>query len=84
MIQSQWMVFELQDRAVSRKTDIVWIRSKSNPTIVLGTIHWYSHWRCYAFFPSDGCLFNLGCLTDIQAQIQEMMEHWRGRADDIG
>lgn len=83
MIQSQWMTFEMQPRAAGRKTDTVRIVSKSTG-FVLGTINWYGPWRCYAFYPAAGCLFNQSCLEDINAQIRELMEHWRGRADDFG
>lgn len=81
MVQSQWMTFELQEKEGNRKTDIVRILSKGNGAI-LGTICWYSHWRCYAFFPSAGCLFNQGCLEDINHQIRTLMDEWRGRDPD--
>lgn len=40
---------------------IVWSKARAN----LGVIKWYSHWRCYAFFPKNGTLFEHNCLWDI-------------------
>lgn len=40
---------------------IVWSKSRAN----LGTIKWYSHWRCYSFFPHAGTLYEHNCLWDI-------------------
>lgn len=76
MVESRWMTFELQEKEGNRKTDIVRILGKSNGA-VLGTIRWYGAWRCYAFFPAAGCLFNQGCLEDINMQIRELMVTWR-------
>lgn len=33
----------------------------------LGQVKWYGPWRCYAFFPADGTLFERVCLRDIAA-----------------
>lgn len=34
-------------------------------TSKLGEVRWFSHWRCYAFFPSPACIFEKTCLRDI-------------------
>lgn len=33
--------------------------------LILGEIKWYSQWRCYAFFPTTGTLYEKRCLRDI-------------------
>mgnify|MGYP001600439388 CR=1 FL=1 len=69
--QSKWL--ECEQSAHTGKTVIVRVVSKMRGDI-LGTIRWYGAWRQYAFYPSQGTLFNVGCLEDIQAFIRELME----------
>ncbi len=39
----------------------------------LGEIKWFSHWRKYAFFPSDGTVYEDDCLKDIAEFIEQQM-----------
>lgn len=32
---------------------------------LLGSIHWFGRWRCYAFFPKPDLVFEKTCLRDI-------------------
>lgn len=83
MVESQWMVFDLQHKEGNRKTDVVVVYKKDR-TAILGTIRWYGVWRCYAFFPNAGCLFNLGCLEDINYQIRTLGEERKLRVGEDG
>jgi hypothetical protein len=56
-----------------RKTPIIQVRSKSSG-IRLGTIAWFGRWRQFCFYPYPETVFNSGCMSDIQAQIAELME----------
>lgn len=40
----------------------------------LGTIKWYSAWRCYAFYPEANTIFEKDCLQDITDFIKNLME----------
>ena len=54
------------------KTSVVNVVSRSSGA-VLGKIKWYGPWRQYCFFPIHDCLFNKGCLSDINDMIDELM-----------
>lgn len=43
----------------------------------LGTIKFYSPWRQFVFAPSNGCLFNAGCMTDLTAACKAATKDWR-------
>lgn len=54
----------------------VWFITSMRSGDALGWIKWYGMWRQYCFFPADGCIFNKGCLADIQWWIEEAMADW--------
>ena len=58
------------------KTSIYNVVSKNKQSI-LGEIKWFGRWRQYCFYPSPNCVFNYGCLQDIQDFIVELMEERR-------
>jgi len=37
----------------------------------LGRVAWYGPWRKYVFYPSEGTLFDPGCLTEIATFLSE-------------
>lgn len=39
---------------------------------LLGQVKWYAQWRCYAFYPSDNCVFEKVCLKDIVDFIERL------------
>ena len=47
-----------------RKTK-VWNIYNNNSLVVIGQVKWYNYWRQYCFFPYEGSLFSVGCLSDI-------------------
>jgi hypothetical protein len=62
------------------KTEVYDVLSKSSG-FILGHIKWYPAWRQYCFFPSPNCVFNVGCMKDINDLIGELMaERKRVRA----
>lgn len=36
----------------------------------LGAVRWFGRWRCYAFFPMSGSLYERKCLRDIAAFVE--------------
>ena len=64
---SRYLRFELIGQ--KPKTKVIAVQSKTHP-ISLGVIKWWNAWRCYAFFPNTGTLFNTECLNDIQSYIK--------------
>jgi hypothetical protein len=52
----------------NRKTPIVEVRSRSSNAL-LGQIKWYGAWRQFCFWPEPATIFNIGCMTDIEAEI---------------
>lgn len=45
----------------------------------LGQIKWYAPWRKYCYFPSDGLVFDEGCLADINDFINKLMFEWKNK-----
>jgi hypothetical protein len=60
-----------------RKTAVVNVEAARDGSL-LGQVRWFGRWRQYAFFPADGCVFNEGCLTTINAYMAALMEERRG------
>lgn len=54
-----------------RKTQ-VWIIYAKRNMAVLGQVSWKGSWRQYAFRPSDGSVFNPGCMDDLSAFCREL------------
>ena len=50
------------------------VRAGRDFSIRLGIIKWFGRWRQYAFFPEKDTVFNVGCLSDIQAYIKELRQ----------
>lgn len=70
MIKSKYLEFnKIGDTG---KTEIWDILSKSSG-FILGKVKWYGPWRQYCFYPSANCVFNNGCMTDIQKLISVLM-----------
>lgn len=78
MIESKYLEFSIQRYYPARKTEVYNVRSKSQGS-TLGQIKWYSPWRQYCFMPSPQCVFNVGCMGDIIALIEELREERRTR-----
>jgi len=76
MAKSKYMEFDkIGDTG---KTEIWNVISKSSE-FILGQIKWYGPWRQYCFYPSPHCVFNNGCMSDIQAFIKVLQDKRRGR-----
>jgi len=45
----------------------------------LGEVRWYGPWRCYAFFPAGGTLFEKDCLRDIADFCEQRSKAHRAR-----
>jgi hypothetical protein len=39
----------------------------------LGTVKWFSAWRCYAFYPESETVFEKACLSDITKFVEDLM-----------
>jgi hypothetical protein len=55
----------------------IWQCLSNNGGYALGVVKWYGAWRQYCFFPSGETIFNVGCLSDIQDFIRQLMEERR-------
>lgn len=74
--QYKYIHFVLRERKPGIKTDS-WdiVNNKSND--VIGTIKWYGAWRQYCFYTMGGCIFNTGCLKNIDTFINKAMHEWK-------
>jgi hypothetical protein len=54
------------------KTNIYGVFSHDND--IIGKIKWFGNFRKYAFFPSDGTVFDSKCLLDIIDFLNAIME----------
>lgn len=73
---SRWIDFIEQPRPASRKTPVFDVVKKREGKAsageegmlhALGQVRWFGAWRCYAFFPANGTLFEPTCLGDLAA-----------------
>lgn len=78
--ETEYLLFE-RFLPSGRKTPIVKVTSKST-RVALGTIRWHGPWRQYCFYPLGGTIFNVGCMTDIQTVIGELMAERRKVANE--
>lgn len=60
-------------RSEGRKTNVWWVENRRSGAR-LGEIKWYGAWRQYCFYPEANCVFNKGCLLDIQQFLKDAME----------
>lgn len=67
----KWINFIKQES--TGKTEIHNVFSKEG-NLELGTIKWYSAWRCYTFQPKPETIFETDCLQDITDKIKSLME----------
>ena len=61
------------DKEVKKKTKIVGVVNIHHDEEI-GEIKWFSRWRQYTFYPSDGTVWNKDCLNDINSVINKLME----------
>lgn len=78
MVDSKYLIFERVDPK-DRKTAWVDVKGK-RLGVPLGNIAWYSPWRQYCFYPYPGTVFNTGCMNDIQAVIQVLMDERKSQS----
>lgn len=46
----------------------------------LGSVRWFGRWRCYAFYPVSGTVFERVCLRDIATFCEtETQKHREGK-----
>lgn len=72
----KWMTIEKAPPFDGRVTSQWLIRSKSQGAI-LGDISWYANWRQYCFMPRENCVFNGGCLSEIERFLKSVNEAHR-------
>jgi len=53
-----------------------WQVLNKNRGFPLGTIKWFSHWRCYCFYPAGSVdlVFSKSCMLDIINFIDQLMK----------
>jgi len=61
---SDYLEFKINPYKKNGTKSVYWVISKNRGGI-LGEIKWYYKWRQYCFYPSDGTLFNKGCMQEI-------------------
>jgi len=54
------------------KTKIYAVISKSDNSR-LAIVKWYSNWRCYAFYPENGTIYEDDCLNAITQFLKDLM-----------
>jgi hypothetical protein len=61
---SKWIAFHDDGPSPSGKTRVFLVLVKDGGGL-LGEIRWYGPWRCYAFYPVFGTVFECECLRDV-------------------
>lgn len=56
-----------------------WIVENIRTNQVCGIIKWYGGFRSYAFFPTEGFLFDFSCLRLIADHLETVNAHHRNR-----
>ncbi len=73
--ETKWMTFRLIEE--KPKTTVWSILNKSSE-IEIGRIAWYAPFRQYCFFTTNAdAVFNIGCIADITAFIEKLMQDRR-------
>jgi hypothetical protein len=62
-----------------RKTKI-WQVNGAATGAYLGTIHWFSHWRCYVFHSAPDATFDSKCLTELAKELSDRTRDQRADA----
>lgn len=67
-----------EERPKNRKTDVYVIKSRRD-NFPLAIIKWSGAWRRYCFFPNDDTIWSVGCMAEVSAFIDGLMEARRKR-----
>lgn len=70
MTESKYLKFELIEE--KPKTKVYAVLSK-NDNSQLAIIKWYANWRCYAFYPENGTIWEEDCLGAIAQFLKDLM-----------
>lgn len=68
-----YITFEIRERPKNRKTDVYVVKAKSDGTS-LGIVKWRGPWRRYVFLPANETLWSSGCMAEVTAFIDGLME----------
>ena len=49
----------------------------SDEGVTIGSVSWFGRWRCYAFFPCMGTVFERHCLRDLADFCEQETAKWR-------
>lgn len=82
MSTAGYIRFLEQDRSESGKTRVWAVESTRGAR--LGTVKWFGRWRCYAFYPERGTVFEQACLRDIASFCQVTTQDHRHPLMDAG
>ena len=62
----KWTYARLIERVdVPERKTRLWIICANDGEVGLGEVKWRGKWRCYAYFPIDGTIYEKQCLRDI-------------------
>ena len=71
----KYIYFDEEFMSSKRKTRVFLCKNNDSHD-TLGTVKWYSPWRCYCYFPSEDLnetIYSEGCLDDIRHFIHRLM-----------
>ncbi len=57
--------FANKEKISPKGKTFTWAVMNKHDEILLGSIRWFSHWRCYSFYPLSDTVFEKDCLRDI-------------------
>lgn len=78
--ESKWVHMTKIRSTESGKTVIYQVRTKTEPSILLGEIRWCINFKCYSFYPEQNTIFHTPCLNDINYFIEALMLLHNGKA----
>lgn len=76
-LNESYIVFIPVEAPYEKKTRIWHVRPVGDAMISLGFIKWFGRWRCYAFYPQPGSVFENHCLMDLAEFCKEKTDEWR-------
>jgi hypothetical protein len=75
-VETKWLEFHLVENKPKTEVWFVWAKGRKT---YLGGIRWHGPWRCYAFFPVHGSLYEQDCLRDLADFVENLMKKKRSR-----
>lgn len=65
IITGKHLRFDNKEKVSPKAKTFIWAVMNKHDEVFLGSVKWFSRWRCYSFFPATDTIFEKDCLRDI-------------------